>query len=279
MKLPLLQRIVLYGLLTLAVLVFLSPLVFIAATSLKTDKEIYQTEGFHFFPTEPTLENYRGVLAEMKNFPVYMLNTAKVTIITVLIVVTICSLCGYALAKLTFAGGKLIMTFLLLIMALPGMVLLIPIYRLEVYFGLLNTLPGLILPYTTMFLPIGILIMRAAFLAIPSDLREAALVDGASELLTFRVIMLPIVRPSMIVVALMTFLSCWKEYTYAVTLNTLPASTTIAVGITHLKNEAQSWPYDTLSAVIILAALPLLVVFLFFQRHLIGGLGEGALKG
>ena len=121
--------------------------------------------------------------------------------------------------------------------------------------------------------------MRSSFLAVPDDLRQAAQIDGAGEFTIWWRVMLPITRPSMVVVILMTFLSCWKEYTYAVTLNSLPHATTLAVGITYLKDEAQSWAFGTLSAAIMIVGVPLIVVFLFLQRRIIGGLSEGALKG
>ena len=205
------------------------------------------------------------------------LPSAEDLISTVVLIISASS--GYALAHLTFAGKKHLLSFILFVMAIPWMLMLMPIYEMEVQIGLLNTLPGLILPYAAMFLPIAILIMRAAFLAIPTDLRQAAQIDGAGEFTIWWHIMLPITRPSMVVIILMTFLSCWKEYTYAVTLNSLPSATTLAVGITYLKDEAQSWAFGTLSAAIMIVAVPLILIFLFLQKRIISGLSEGALKG
>ena len=279
MKTPFWQRLLAWAILTSFVVLFLSPLAWIAVTSVKPEAEIYDAADFRVLPRKATLEHYRHVFSQLDDFPVYCWNTARVTAVTILVVLAASSLCGYALARLPFYGGGSLMTLLLFIMAIPWMVMLIPIYRMEVSLGLLNTLPGLILPYSACFLPMAILIMRSAFLAVPGELREAALVDGAGELRTWFRVMLPIVRPSMVVVLLMTFLSCWKEYTYAVTLNSLPSATTLAVGITYLKDEAQSWAYGTLSATIVTVAAPLVLVFLCFQKQLIGGLSEGALKG
>ena len=254
-------------------------MLWIGLTSIKPESEIYAARDFHFLPLEPTLEHYAHVYSQLGDFPVYCFNTIKITLATVAAVLLVSSLCGYALAHLQFAGKRLMLGFLLFIMAVPWMMMLMPIYEMEVKLGLLNTLPGLILPYAAMFLPVGILIMRSAFLAIPADLRQVAQMDGAGELTIWWRVMLPIAQPSMVVVILMTFLSCWKEYTYAVTLNSLPQSTTLAVGITYLKDEAQSWAFGVLSAAIVIVAVPLIVVFLFLQRRIIGGLTEGALKG
>lgn len=260
-------------------LAYLAPLFWVGVTSLKSNEEIYDAASFHIFPRDATLEHFSHVFSQLKDFPTYCLNTAKITTATVFVVLLVCTMCGYALAKLEFRGKNAFLSFILVIMALPWMVMLTPIYQLEVALGLLNTLPGLILPYAAMFLPVGILIMRSAFIAVPSELREAAQMDGASEFRIWWSVMLPIARPSMIVVILMTFLSCWKEFTYAVTLNSLPSSTTLAVGITYLKDEAQSWAFGTLSAAIVIVVVPLIAVFLFLQKRIIGGLSEGALKG
>lgn len=276
---PLWQRITIWTALAVFTVVYLLPLVWVGATSIKPDNEIYDARDFHILPRQLTLDHYRYVVTKMKDFPVYCWNTIAIASVTIVLVVLCSALCGYALAKLVFWGQELIITFLLVVMAVPWIVMLIPIYRMEVALGMLNTRTGLILPYTAFFLPIGTLIMRAAFKAIPSELREAAMIDGAGEWRIWSNVMLPLVRPSLTVVALMTFLSCWKEFTFAITLNSLPSATTLAVGITYLKDEAQSWAYGTLTAAIVLAALPLLVVFILFQRQIVGGLTEGALKG
>ena len=273
------ERGILGFLLAAFALIYLSPMLWIGLTSIKPEREIYAARDFHFLPLEPTLEHYAHVYSQLGDFPVYCFNTIKITLATVAAVLLVSSLCGYALAHLQFAGKRLMLGFLLFIMAVPWMMMLMPIYEMEVKLGLLNTLPGLILPYAAMFLPVGILIMRSAFLAIPADLRQVAQMDGAGEFTIWWRVMLPIAQPSMVVVILMTFLSCWKEYTYAVTLNSLPQSTTLAVGITYLKDEAQSWAFGVLSAAIVIVAVPLIVVFLFLQRRIIGGLTEGALKG
>ena len=259
--------------------IYLAPLVWIGITSVKPEAEIYDAQNFHLLPRQPTLDHYGHVFSQLADFPVYCLNTAKITLATVLAVMIVSATAGYALARLSFPGKRLFLGFILVIMAIPWMVMLTPIYQMEIVFGILNTLPGLILPYTAMFLPISILIMRSAFLAVPDDLRQAAQIDGASELRIWWSIMLPITQPSLVVVALMTFLACWKEYTYAVTLNSLPSATTLAVGITYLKDEAQSWAFGTLSAAVMIVAIPLIFVFLFLQRRIIDGLSEGALKG
>jgi len=273
------QRLVVWLMLSWFSIIFLMPLVWIGITSVKPEAEIYDVQNFQILPRNATLDHYSHVFSQLEDFPVYCFNTAKITGITVIAVMFVSATCGYALAKLSFPGKPAFLGFMLGIMAIPWMVMLTPIYQMEIAFGLLNTLPGLILPYTAMFLPISILIMRSAFIAVPDDLRQAAQIDGASEFRIWWSIMLPITQPSLVVVALMTFLACWKEYTYAVTLNSLPSATTLAVGITYLKDEAQSWAFGTLSAAIMIVAIPLVFVFLFLQRRIIDGLSEGALKG
>lgn len=273
------EKAIVRFLLTLFALLYLGPLLWIAITSVKPETEIYDAQNFHMLPQQTTLTHYAHVFDQLQDFPIYCFNTLKITFATIIVVLIVSTTCGYALAQPTFAGKQYLLSFILFVMAIPWMLMLMPIYEMEVQLGLLNTLPGLILPYAAMFLPIAILIMRAAFLAIPSDLRQAAQIDGANEFTIWWRIMLPITRPSMVVIVLMTFLSCWKEYTYAVTLNSLPSATTLAVGITYLKDEAQSWAFGTLSAAIMIVAIPLVILFLCLQKRIIGGLSEGALKG
>lgn len=273
------EKYLVNSLLILFALIYLAPLLWIAITSIKPETEIYDAQNFHVLPQQSTLTHYTHVFDQLQDFPIYCFNTLKITFATILVVLLISATSGYALAHLSFAGKKYLLGFILFVMAIPWMLMLMPIYEMEVQIGLLNTLPGLILPYAAMFLPIAILIMRAAFLAIPSDLRQAAQIDGASEFTIWWRIMLPITRPSMVVIILMTFLSCWKEYTYAITLNSLPSATTLAVGITYLKDEAQSWAFGTLSAAIMIVAIPLVLIFFFLQKRIINGLSEGALKG
>jgi ABC-type glycerol-3-phosphate transport system permease component len=271
-------------------LVFLLPLIWVMITSIKPQDEIYlkpvttadgksQPAEFRILPQQPTLENFKKVTGEWSDLRVYAQNTVVVTVITILAVTFLSALCGYALAQIRFFGAGLLMSFLLVVMAIPWVVMLIPIYKMEITLGLLNSISGLALPYTAFFLPMGILIMRSAFLNIPGVMREAAIMDGANEWQVWRSVMLPLVRPALTVVALTTFMSCWKEFTLAVSLNSLPSATTLAVGITYLQDEAQSWAYGTLSAVIVLSVMPLLLVFILFQRQIVGGLTEGAVKG
>lgn len=167
----------------------------------------------------------------------------------------------------------------LILAAMPWIVMLIPIYEAEIALGMLNTSLGLALPSAAFFLPVGVLIMRAAFLNTPAALREAAMLDGASEMQIWFRIMLPLTRPSLAAVMLLTFIACWKEFILAATLNPLPSATTLAVGMTYLKAESQSWAYGTLSAVIILSIVPLLIIFLLFERHIVGGITIGSAKG
>lgn len=278
-------RVLVITLLALACLVFLLPVAWIAITSLKPTPEIYgidpagQPVPLRILPSHLTLEHYTHVATKMTDFQLYLLNTIRVTASTIALVTLCSAMCGYALARLRFPGANLFITALLLIMSLPWVILLIPIYRMEIQLHLLDTLPGLIMPYTALFLPTAILIMRAGFLAAPPELREAARIDGAGEWRTFSEVMLPLAGPSMMVVMLTTFLSCWQEFTIAITLNSHPAATTLAVGITYLQDEASSFAFGPLSAAIMLAIAPLLIAFLFFQRKIVGGLAEGALKG
>jgi ABC-type glycerol-3-phosphate transport system permease component len=146
-------------------------------------------------------------------------------------------------------------------------------------FNLINTYTGLVLPYIATNLPMAVFIMRGQFNNVPNTLKDAATIDGCNSFNVFSKVMLPVVKPGVAAVLLFTFISVWGEFTYGRTLTSTPKAQTLPVGITFLRDEATSWPYGTLTATIVLALIPLLIIFLSMQKYFIKGIMEGALKG
>jgi ABC-type glycerol-3-phosphate transport system permease component len=226
-----------------------------------------------------TFEHYVKVITQMQDFAKFFRNTVIITIFSVAATVLFSAMTGYAFSKLQFWGKKVYLAFILLILTLPYAIYLIPIYILEDRMNLVNTFTGLILPYIAINLPMSIFIMRGQFNSIPNGLMEAATIDGCNFFQTWSKIMMPIAKPGLAIIVIFTFINVWGEFLFARTLTSTPATQTLAVGITFLRDEAASWQYGTLCATITMSLVPLLAIFLAMQKYFIRGIMEGALKG
>lgn len=253
---------------------FLAPLAYIAINSFKPAGEVF-TVPPTILPREWTLENYGDVTSGL--FGAYFSNSIVITVVGVLLVLALSALAGYGFAQLKFPGSGLLLTAIIATLTLPLAILLVPMFLMENATGLLNTRLGLILPNVAVTLPFAILIMRAGFDEIPSEIEESAEIDGASRLRRWWSIMLPLTRNSLILVTVITTYNIWGEYTLAKTLATEPPAMPLTVGLTLLKGEV--WEYGVLAAVITLAILPPVIIFVAFQRHIVRGIAQGAVKG
>ena len=273
------SKIIIFAILLLVAFVFLVPFIWTLLTSIKDNKEIYAPR-LVIIPSLITFVHYIKVLTQMNDFVAYFINTVIITVFSVGGTVVLSSMMGYAFGKLNFAGKNIYLGFILLILTLPYAIYLIPIYIMENKVGLVNTHFGLILPYIAINLPMAVFIMRGTFMSIPNELGEAATIDGCNFWQLWTKIMMPIAKPGQAVVLIFTFITVWGEFMFARTLTTTPAAQTLAVGITFLRDEAASWQYGTLCAVITLSLIPLLIVFLGMQKYVIEkGIMAGALKG
>lgn len=265
--------------LILIAFIFLLPFIWTFLTSIKDNKEIYAGRMI-ILPSHIYLGHYLKVLTGMNDFGLYFLNTVAVTFWSVLSTVFLSATTGYAFGKLDFAGKSVFLVFVLLVLALPYAIYLIPIYIMENWFNLINTQMGLTLPYIAINLPISIFIMRGVFKNIPDELGESAIIDGCNAWQLWAKVMMPIARPGLAIVLIFTFINVWGEFMFARTLTSTPEAQTLAVGITFLRDEAASWQYGTLCTVITLSLIPLLAVFLAFQKYFLEkGIMAGALKG
>ena len=257
---------------------FVLPLAWVLSASFKSDDEIYTVHG-HFLPVRPTLDHYLGLVAALPQFPRYILNSIIVTTISVAAVVLIAALAGYPLARARFSGRRLVFSFVLLTVAIPYVLYIVPIYVIESESDLLNTIPGLVLPYIALNLPLAIILMEGSYRTIPRDFEDAAAIDGCSPLRAWWSVALPLAGPGVAATVIFTFVAVWEEFMFAVTLFGAGDNTTFPVGITFLQSEGQSYAFGQLSATIVLSLVPALVIFLLLQRYFIKGLLEGGLKG
>lgn len=258
--------------------VFIVPFLWTLLTSVKTDAEIY-TSTMIILPSKVTFSHYVKVITQMGDFVKYFKNSVITSFWSVLMVVVFSATMGYAFAKLQFKFKNVYLGFVLLILTLPYVIYLIPIYLMQSKFDLIDTNTGLVLPYIATNLPMAVFIMRGQFNGVPSSLSEAATIDGCNAWQVFRRIVLPVVKPGIATVIIFTFINVWGEFTYARTLTTTVSSQTLPVGITFLRDEATSWQYGTLTATITMSLIPLLAIFLSMQKYFIRGIMEGALKG
>ncbi|MEP6984341.1 MAG: carbohydrate ABC transporter permease [Chloroflexota bacterium] len=230
-------------------------------------------------PQHFTLEQFQKVIEKGDKLPSYVLNTLVYSLLTISVVVIFSSMAGYALGMLKFRGAQIIINVLLSILSIPWIILIVPILIFEFRLNIWNTRAGVVLPYIGLFLPVAIWIMRGTFLGMPRELGEAARIDGASEFRVFWGVYLPMARGGVATVVLLTFIDIWNEVLLAASLAINPQIANINTGLRILADEGQSFAFGTLSATIIIAMIPTLIIFIILQRYYVRGISEGALAG
>lgn len=274
----LLGPVVIFVILLIISLIFVTPFIWTLLTSFKSNEEIYSAQ-LKILPSFITFGHYIKVLTQMESFIQYTMNSVEVSFWSIGLTIIFSTTMGYAFSKINFRGKNILFIFIMLVLTLPYVIYLIPIYMFESRMDLIDTTWGLILPYIATNLPMSVIIMRGQYNSIPKAIEEAATIDGCTQWDSFVHIMLPLVKPAIATVIIYTFINVWGEFTFARTLTSTAKSQTLPVGITFLRDEAASWQYGTLCAVIMLSMIPLLVIFLSMQKYLIKGIMEGAIKG
>jgi multiple sugar transport system permease protein len=249
------------------------PIIFTFSTALKSTREFIR-RGFSF-PTAPTFEKFTTAWSTIQ-LDTYFLNSVVVTVTGVTIVLVISSLAGFALAQLRFRFRQTIFMFLLSGLVIPVQVIMVPLFQVIADFGMLNSRIGLGIIYGAFFSPFGIYLMTSYYSAIPKELGEAARVDGASALQIYRLIMLPLGRPALITLGILTTLSCWNDV--LLSLLVLQEDRTLMVGIASLRGEYGA-DIPLVAAAVVIGAAPVIAIFLIFQRKILGGIMVGSVKG
>ncbi|WP_424949533.1 carbohydrate ABC transporter permease [Deinococcus sp.] len=252
------------------------PLVWIALTSLKTGGELQQFP-IAYLPAQPQFGNYARVFSEQP-FARFFLNSVIVSGISTLLCVVVASLAAYALARLKLRGRGLYTTLVVVFSMFPVISLVVPLFRIMRGVGLLNSYPALILPYTALSLPVAILVLIAFFGGIPRDLEAAAMIDGCSRLEALWRVVVPLSAPGIVTAALLVFVNSWNEYLLALSFNTSREMRTIPVGVTFFQGEF-AFPWPLISAAIVIAVVPLVLLIVIFQKRFVSGLTAGGVKG
>ncbi|MFJ5262433.1 carbohydrate ABC transporter permease [Streptomyces sp. NPDC088387] len=261
-------------LLTGYALISLYPFLWMVSAAFKDSVEVVR--GGHLVPDNPTLATLTETWNRL-NFFDYFLNSVLVTLYTVVLTLAVYAAAGYAFAVLRFKGRKALSRMFMALLFVPGVTVMLPLVLLESDLGLLGTHWGLVLPFVNGGAPLSILLMTAAFTTIPGELRDSARVDGASEFRIFVGIYLPLVKPALITVALLTAIPTWNEYLLTrVSLND-SSKFTLPLGLQTLASESIP-QYNNLMAGSLIVVVPVILLFLFLQRYFVSGL-VGAVKG
>jgi raffinose/stachyose/melibiose transport system permease protein len=269
----LLSRGLLHLVLVAAAVLFLVPVAVMLVTAL----QVPGNGGLSLVPHSLTLDNFRAVWQET-NLPHLLLNSVIITASSTFIVLLFSSLAAFGFTQHSFFGARITMLALLAGIMLPPAAIIVPLYLEIQNFGLLNNYLGLIGPYTALGLSVGILFFRNAFSAIPRDIVRAGKVDGASPWTIYRRIFLPLSLPAVATVAILQVLFSWNEFLVALLVMTNESKETAQLAyITYAGLYSAS--FEKQFAVLALVTIPVLVVFVIFQRQFVRGLTSGAIKG
>lgn len=268
------KSVITQGLLILLVITMLFPLFWMLSISLRSDGG-FVTGLADVMPTEITFQNYVDVW-NSGSFGRYFFNSVFVAGVVTLGNLLFCTMAGYVFARKRFRFKKTLFVSVLVTLMIPAQVVMVPLYILINELGWFDTYFALIVPWLVN--PFGIFLMRQYIESLPRSLEEAAFIDGASDLqILFRVVM-PLARPALAVLGIYIFMTNWNLFLYPFLFTDSEAMRTLPVGLAFFQGY-QSIDWAHLMAGSAISALPVIVLFMFFQRHIIEGLTQGALKG
>jgi ABC-type glycerol-3-phosphate transport system permease component len=233
--------------------------------------------GAPLWPSPPVLEHYRALFTE-RDFWLPIRNSLVVAGATTVFCVIFGSLCAYALARLRFRGKTLLLGVILAVSMFPQIAIVSPLFLLLRSIRLIDTYPGLVLPYLTFAMPLTVWLLVGYFRQLPAELEEAAMVDGASRLTAFREVIIPLALPGLAATAILTFVYSWNEFLFALSFTLGPERQTVPVAIALFRGQYQV-PWGQVLAAAIVATLPVALLVLAFQRRIVQGLTAGAVKG
>ncbi len=269
------RGVALYAVALAVTIVTLAPFLFTVSASFKTLSEVLDWPP-SFIPPRLTLDNYRAVWTVSPLFPRWLLNSALASAATVLTNLFFCSLAGYAFARLRFPGRDAIFLATLGTLMIPGQITLIPRYIIVHRLGLVDSMAGLVLPDVARVF--GVFLMVQFIKAIPNELEEAARIDGCSRFGVYRHVILPLSRPVLAALTIFTFQGTWNDFTWPLIVLNSPSNFTLALGLNYLRGQYYTFWHLVLTGSLF-NILPMLIVFLVFQRYFIRGISLSGLKG
>ena len=250
------------------------PFVWMFLTSVKTYEETIRIP-LKVLPEAAQWVNY-SIVSDKLNFPRLYMNTIVVTLLMIVGQMLIVTICAYAFSRLHFPGRDVLFLGMLALMMVPGQIFIIPRFRLMVKLGLTSTLAGLALP--GLFNIFGVFLMRQFFSTLPRELDEAARIDGCSFFRIYWNVLLPLVKPGLTTLAILTMLNAWKDLMWPLINNSRADQMTLAAGLAMLIGEHTTY-YEQVMAGAVIAVLPLIVLFVIFQKQFVEGIAHSGIKG
>lgn len=261
--------------LVVASLLCIAPVVLIFLTAFKPDSEIIHFQGF--LPKEWTTENFAHVLGSPEEIPIFrwLFNSLFISSMVTLLVLTVSSLAAYGLSRLKLPGGKYVFAMIVATLMVPGQILLVPVYLILNRLGWLDTSLALIVPAGAS--AFGVFLLHQFFKGIPKDLEEAAELDGCSKLGIYWHILLPLSKPALATLAIFTFITSWNDFLAPLIFLDSVENYTLPVGVALFQTSYYA-EYGLTLAASVICTLPVVIVFLFFHKHIIQGISMSGLK-
>jgi len=257
----------------------LVPVAWIVSLSLKRPSDL---DSRTFLPPQVTWDNYSLILTGDASdlFLPSLRNSIGISLIATFIAVVLAMFAAYAIARLDFPGKKLILTTALVVAIFPVISIATPLFNLWRSIGLYDTWPGLIIPYLSLTLPISIWVLSAFFREIPWEMEQAAQVDGATSWQAFRKVIVPLAAPGVFTTAIIAFFIAWNDFIYGISLTSTEAARPVPAALALFTGASQfEEPTGSISAAAVIVTIPVIVLVLIFQRRIVAGLTNGAVKG
>lgn len=271
----LLTRLPVYGVLVLWTLFAVVAIGWIVLASLSTTREIFSNtllaSGLHF-------ENYLNALTTL-NMGRYFFNTVWYVGIALVLIALISAPAAYALSRFEFRGRRTINTAMLSAQAIPGVMLVIPMFTLFLKLDLVNTITGLVLIYVGTSIPFTVFFLSGFFSTLPRELEEAAMIDGCTEVQAFWKVMLPLSQPGLVTVTIFNFVNLWNEYFWALIFVNSPEKRTLSIGLEALLQSMRyTGDWAGLFASVMIVVVPTLILYIFLSEKIVAGITAGAVK-
>jgi N-acetylglucosamine transport system permease protein len=257
-------------------IIVIVPFLWVILSSFKTTKEILASP--FSLPAHWSFDNYVHAWTDA-GIRRFFLNTVIVVGVALVLVMLLGSMCAYVLSRFKFPGARFIYYLMLAGLTFPIFLAIVPLFFILKDFVLLNTLPGLIMVYVAFALPFTVFFLYAFFKALPDEVYEAALIDGAGEWRAFFQVMLPMARPGIAAVAIFNFLGLWNQFLLPVALNTDPSRYVLTQGMAEFASQAgYAVDFGALFAAVVMTVVPVLIVYVIFQRRLEGTVAQGTFR-
>lgn len=267
-----------YMILALILIFLLFPIYWMVVTALKTNMEAYLYPPT-FVPVDPTVSSFKSLFTVNNQFFVYYKNNFIVSGFSALISTFVALVSGYALSRFHFRWNRWILAALMSSQMFPVVSRMISLYGLLGKVHLINTRTGLILAIVAAQIPFCVMLMASFYDSIPRELEEAATVDGSRRFQTLFQVIIPLVKPGIVAVGIYSFLMTWDDYLHAATLIQTDSLRTLSVGIALRYLGELSYDWSLVNAISVVGALPMILLFIFFQKYMVKGLVAGAVKG